>query len=599
MNGNVISCAGTGQDGAYTINPLSYTDNGDGTVTDNNTGLMWQKEGDGSIYNWYQASGTYDASYNPTSQDACGSLDLGSYPDWRLPTKKELMSIVNYAIPYPGPTIEPVFSNTISYYWASTTLADNPSYAWIVNFLEGSVYNTNINDIDNAYFYVRCVRGGQYPVQSFVNNEDGTVTDNNTGLMWQQAEPDYMTWEQALNYCEGLNLANETDWRLPNIKEFESLTDDTRYDPAMDTNFFPNASSSFYWSSTTVAFYPNNSWVVACSDGSIDGHQRKDVTHFYVRCVRTIQYGNLEISPPSHDFVYVNVGTSSSPQNFTISNTGTADLHISNITLSDSTNYSLNVNGGSSPCDSMAPTITSDSSCTITVTFSPTSVGTKNANLILNSDDPYTPTINVQLTGVGVVLPMTLLAPNSNEIIPSGSIYTIQWTAPQKAVKFDLFYSVNNGTAWNPTASNIADSSYNWQVSAPSNNKKRCLVKVIGYDSSNIQIGEDISDDKFTIEVLKVTSPNGKEVFKSGSPLTITWRTNETIRPVSKVKLFYTTNGGSTWKLIKALKTNPGGYTWPFPSASSSNCKIKVVLKDSAGITVGSDMSDEVFTIMP
>jgi hypothetical protein len=468
-----------------------------------------------------------------------------------------------------------------------------------VNFLEGNVYGANIKDIDHTYFYVRCVRGGHYPVQSFVNNEDGTVTDNNTGLMWQQAEPDYMTWEQALNYCEGLNLANKTDWRLPNIMELESLTDDTRYDPAIDTNFFPNASSSFYWSSTTAAFYPYNAWVVVGSDGSVEGHQRKDVTHFYVRCIRAMQYGNLEISPPSHDFGYVNAGTSSSPQNFTISNIGAADLHISNMSLSDSTKYSLNVNGGSSPCGSTTPTIISDSSCTVTVTFSPTSVGTKNVNLTLNTDDPYTPTINIQLTGFGVVLPITLLAPNSSVIIPSGSIYTIQWTAPQKAVKFELLYSENNGTAWNPIVSNITDSSYDWQVRTPSNNRKRCLVKLIGYDSSDIRIGEDISDNKFTIEVLKVTSPNGKEVLKSGRPLTITWRTNETIRPVSKVKLFYTTNGGSTWKLIKALKTNPGSYTWPFPSASSSNCKIKVVLKDSAGITVGSDVSDEFFTIQP
>ena len=103
--GNVISCASTGQDGAYNINPMSYTDNGNGTVTDNNTGLMWQKQDDGNRYNWYQASGTYNAAYNPTSQDVCGSLTLGSHSDWRLPTKKELMSIVNYGIPPPGPMI--------------------------------------------------------------------------------------------------------------------------------------------------------------------------------------------------------------------------------------------------------------------------------------------------------------------------------------------------------------------------------------------------------------------------------------------------------------------------------------------------------------
>jgi hypothetical protein len=93
-----IPCDGTGQDGAYTINPPSYSDKGNGTVTDNNTGLMWQKEDDNQIYNWYQASGTYDATYNPSSQSVCGSLNLGDHTDWRLPTNRELMSIVDYSI---------------------------------------------------------------------------------------------------------------------------------------------------------------------------------------------------------------------------------------------------------------------------------------------------------------------------------------------------------------------------------------------------------------------------------------------------------------------------------------------------------------------
>lgn len=112
--GKVISCPAPGQplaqDGSYNINPLSYTDNGDGTVTDNNTGLMWQQQDDGNTYNWFKASGTYDATYNPTSEDVCGSLTLGGYSDWRLPAKKELMTIVNYGVPYPGPTIDSRYS---------------------------------------------------------------------------------------------------------------------------------------------------------------------------------------------------------------------------------------------------------------------------------------------------------------------------------------------------------------------------------------------------------------------------------------------------------------------------------------------------------
>lgn len=159
-----IPCAGTGQDGAYNINPLSYTDNGNGTVTDNNTGLIWQKYENASSYNWFRASGTYAPVYNPSSQNVCGSLNLGGYSDWRLPTKKELMSIVDYSITWPGPTINiAFFPNTqANYYWSSTTNDDLPDQdtelAWNVCFDIGNV--GTLSKYDYA-LYVRCVRGGQ------------------------------------------------------------------------------------------------------------------------------------------------------------------------------------------------------------------------------------------------------------------------------------------------------------------------------------------------------------------------------------------------------------------------------------------------------
>ena len=136
-----IPCTGTGQDGAYNINPLSYTDNSNGTVTDKKTGLMWQKGENPSTYNWYQAAGVYDATYNPSSQNVCGDLTLGEHSDWRLPSKKELMSIVDYNIPDPGPTINTAyFPNAhANLYWSSTTVAYDPEGAWGVVFNDGYV----------------------------------------------------------------------------------------------------------------------------------------------------------------------------------------------------------------------------------------------------------------------------------------------------------------------------------------------------------------------------------------------------------------------------------------------------------------------------
>ena len=66
-----------GEDSDYTINPPSYTDNGNLTVTDNVTGLMWQQEDDNLTYNWYEASGTFDVTYNSGTTDVCGQFNTG------------------------------------------------------------------------------------------------------------------------------------------------------------------------------------------------------------------------------------------------------------------------------------------------------------------------------------------------------------------------------------------------------------------------------------------------------------------------------------------------------------------------------------------
>lgn len=285
--GNVIACSPPGnplaQDGSYNINPLSYTNIGTDTVTDNNTGLMWQKYEYASTYNWYEASGTYDAAFNPSSQNVCGSLNLGGYSDWRLPTKKDLMSIVDYSIPYPGPAINTTyFPNThVNGYWSSTAGVGNPNQVWAVDFGDGSVSFSGKDYV----MHVRCVRGEQVEFGNFKDNLNGTVTDNLTGLMWQQGEPQSMTWDSALSYCEGMNFVGLSDWRLANIKELESITDDGRYNLAIDPTFFPNAYANYYyWSSTTNAGGPSDAWVVDFYYGYIHGYVKIGSMHF--RCVR-------------------------------------------------------------------------------------------------------------------------------------------------------------------------------------------------------------------------------------------------------------------------------------------------------------------------
>jgi hypothetical protein len=276
-----LSCNGTGQDGAYSINPMSYTDHGNGTVTDNNTGLMWQKEDDNQTYNWYQASGTYSATNNPSTIDVCGSLKLGNQSGWRLPTKKELMSLVDYGVSYLDPAImSAYFPNTNeSYYWSSNPTPNIFSHPWVVDFATG---NTRSYEESSAG-YVRCVHGGE-TTRTLVDNGNGIVTDSRSRLMWQQGEPGAMTWGSALAYCEGLSLGGHSDWRLPNVKELESLMDDTRNRPAIDTSYFPNVFSSDYWPSTTQNLGIGWARCVDFTWGTVKG-STKDSSN-YVRCVR-------------------------------------------------------------------------------------------------------------------------------------------------------------------------------------------------------------------------------------------------------------------------------------------------------------------------
>ena len=112
---------------------------------------------------------------------------------------------------------------------------------------------------------------------------------------------------------------------------------------------------------------------------------------------------NISVSSSSLNFGNVNVGRSSAPLAMTIYNTGTSDLHISGMTLSDTTNYAIGVSEGTSSCGSATPTINPNSSCTITITFNPSSTGIKEASLLISSDDPDTPNLNVALSGDGTL----------------------------------------------------------------------------------------------------------------------------------------------------------------------------------------------------
>jgi hypothetical protein len=113
---------------------------------------------------------------------------------------------------------------------------------------------------------------------------NGTVYDTKTKLTWQQAVPSSTyTWANAKTYCSGLSLAG-TGWRLPTAKELQTIVDESRTSPSIDTTAFPSTPSSNFWSSSPLAGSSSVAWGVYFYGGNTGG---LDVSNsYFVRCVR-------------------------------------------------------------------------------------------------------------------------------------------------------------------------------------------------------------------------------------------------------------------------------------------------------------------------
>jgi hypothetical protein len=118
------------------------------------------------------------------------------------------------------------------------------------------------------------------------DNDRGTVTDNATGLMWQDDTSESMAWETAIGHCESLELGGYADWRLPNLNELTSLVDDTTCGPAISAVFQHAVDEVFYWSATTTAGDTAQAWTVYSYCGLQAGKEKTSTSH-YVRCVRS------------------------------------------------------------------------------------------------------------------------------------------------------------------------------------------------------------------------------------------------------------------------------------------------------------------------
>jgi hypothetical protein len=266
-----------GQDAQYKTNAPSYTDNGDGTITDHVTGLMWQKV--------MGEKKPFEEAFRCAREST-----VGGYHNWRIPSIKELYSLILFTGKAQGQKAIKPFIDT-KYFdqprgnpnvgereidaqtWSSTEYVGktmrNDETVFGVNFIDGRIkgypkYKPRTGQPNRMYF--RFVRGNKdYGKNKFVDNKDGTVTDFATGLMWQQTDSGRgMDWEMALKYAVHLALGGHEDWRLPNAKELQSIVDYSRspqtsdsaaIDPVFETTPIKDPDGTkqypYFWTSTT------------------------------------------------------------------------------------------------------------------------------------------------------------------------------------------------------------------------------------------------------------------------------------------------------------------------------------------------------------
>jgi len=296
-----------GQNSNYPGNIPSYTDNGNGTITDNITGLMWEKSpernGDGNI-------DYYDKMTYATALASASSCNTGGYTDWRLPSIKEQYSLIMYYGAEPNPTAATqgtaVPYINISYFdfgygdlnaathgatanerlidaqyatssiYVSTTMGGQ-STMFGVNFADGRI--KGYPSSNQKKYYVLYVRDNtSYGTNNFTDNGDGTITDRATDLMWMQNDNgSAILWENALSNAENFSFAGHSDWRLPDAKELQSLIDYSRspattnsaainplFNCTQITNEAGAADFGYYWSNTTFCSQSPSNGTNAC-----------------------------------------------------------------------------------------------------------------------------------------------------------------------------------------------------------------------------------------------------------------------------------------------------------------------------------------------
>lgn len=270
----------------------SYTrDNTNETVSDNTNNLIWQDDVDSqsSTLNWTDA-GTY-----------CQDSNLAGITDWRLPTPLELLYLLDLGDPTleSNNKVDPVFINKAAEeYWtdeqrlAFSSTEGDIDYALAVDFGLGEIISDPDNEINSVARNVRCVSGAEQfaPLLSNLgrfSESMNVVYDSRNGLMWQEDSEvgtERQTLAESISYCDALTLDGSTDWRLPNLNEYHTISTYSQ-----NTRNILFALRDDMWSSTTYDVGLQNPYANRLGWGGFGFiYQDRQVVTFshYPRCVR-------------------------------------------------------------------------------------------------------------------------------------------------------------------------------------------------------------------------------------------------------------------------------------------------------------------------
>lgn len=286
-SGMQIPCRDTGQDGEVRTGlpwPAPRFEAENETVKDRLTGLVWARDASLSEFplSW------------PEAREFVAELNAGNYAgrnDWRLPGRRELFSLISHANVNPAlPDRHPFDQVFPGYYWTGDSVSRLPDQAWYVHLGGGRVFK-GMKHGSYMVWPVCCRKNSESSPGAVLEARGAVVKDHRTGLLWPRnadlsGRP--VSWQEALRAVARFNaesLLQYSDWRLPNVRELESLLDLRCHSPALPpAHPFANVRDG-YWSATSSVYEPSYAWVLYTIDGPV-GVGTKDRAEFFLWPVR-------------------------------------------------------------------------------------------------------------------------------------------------------------------------------------------------------------------------------------------------------------------------------------------------------------------------